>query len=152
MELLNFPPASLPIYETDNGPVVFDRIRRRRVALTPEEWVRQHLVHFLIDHRGYSPALMTVEGQITVNRMRRRVDVICRLTAGQPWLVAECKAPSVGLSQQVLDQALRYNLVLDARFVLITNGLNHVCFEMPREGNGAAVVPDIPYSPYYQKK
>lgn len=151
MTNLNFPSTTLLIDSAGDSPLVFDRVRRRYVALTPEEWVRQHLIHYLIDHRDYRPSLISVEGSVKVNRMIKRADVVCWSAPEKPWLVAECKAPTVFLSQLVLDQALRYNTVLDARFVLITNGLVHVCVEMPREGSPARVVQEIPLAPVLHK-
>lgn len=147
MKNLNFPPVALQIESTGEPHMVFDRVRRRFVALTPEEWVRQHLVHYLIDHRGYRSSLITVEGSLRINRMNKRVDVVCWLAPEKPWLVAECKAPTVVLSQAVLDQVLRYNTALGSRYVLITNGLVHVCVEMPTNGSPARVVQEIPLAP-----
>ena len=147
MTTLNFPPVTLQIDHTGVIPMVFDRVRRRQVALTPEEWVRQHLLHYLIDHRGYRPSLITVEGSLRINRMNKRFDVVCWSAPGKPWLIVECKAPTVDLSQSVLDQALRYNVVLDARYVLITNGLVHVCVELPSPGSPSRVIQEIPMAP-----
>jgi len=127
--------------------MVFDRIRRKHVALTPEEWVRQHLINYLIEHLGYRPSLISVEARLKLNRMTRRTDVVCWAGPLKPWLIAECKAPDVDLSQAVLDQALRYNTVLNARYVLITNGLVHVCYEMPGNGTGAKMIDIIPEAP-----
>ncbi|HAQ64831.1 MAG TPA: hypothetical protein DCR43_03105 [Bacteroidales bacterium] len=147
---LNFPPANLVISTTDQSVMVFDRIRRRHVALTPEEWVRQHLIHYLVEHRGYRPSLISVEAKLKLNRMTRRADVVCWVDPNsKPWLVAECKAPEVDLSQMVLDQALRYNMVLNAKYVLITNGLIHVCYEMPGSGTTAKMIGVIPDAPSF---
>ncbi|MDD3666819.1 MAG: type I restriction enzyme HsdR N-terminal domain-containing protein [Bacteroidales bacterium] len=148
MDQLNFPQANLRISYDTTTPQVFDIVRRRKVALTPEEWVRQNLIHFLINHRRYSPSLMAVETTIKVYKTSRRADVVCFLAPDVPWLICECKAPSVKLSQSVLDQALKYNIVYKAQHLLITNGLQHVCYTLSPNKETATICNDIPYSPH----
>ena len=102
--------------------------------MTPEEWVRQHFIHFLIENKGYPAQLIAVEKEIQVCGMRRRFDLVCYDRQANPYLIVECKAPSVVLSQAVFDQAFQYNLSIAARFIAITNGCLHFCGEI--SGNG----------------
>lgn len=107
-----------------------EKVRR----LTPEEWVRQHFIHFLIESKGYPAQLIAVEKEIQVCGMKRRFDLVCYDRQANPYLIVECKAPSVALSQAVFDQAFQYNLSIAARFIAITNGCLHFCGEI--SGNG----------------
>lgn len=107
---------------------------KRYVVLTPEEWVRQHFIHFLIESKGYPAQLIAVEKEIQVCGMKRRFDLVCYDRQANPYLIVECKAPSVALSQAVFDQAFQYNLSIAARFIAITNGCLHFCGEI--SGNG----------------
>lgn len=131
---------ALPAFEykvkKQNGAVmIFDFIRKKYVALTPEEWVRQHVVHYLVEVKGYPPALVAVEREIDLYGLRRRFDIVVFDRKGNPWLVVECKAPSVELTQKVFDQAFRYNITLAAPYVAVTNGIKHYCGEVnPRRG------------------
>ena len=111
-----------------------DMIRKRYVVLTPEEWVRQHFIHFLIEGKGYPAQLIAVEKEIQVCGMKRRFDLVCYDRQANPYLIVECKAPSVALSQVVFDQAFQYNLSIAARFIAITNGCLHFCGEISGDG------------------
>lgn len=102
--------------------------------LTPEEWVRQHFIHFLIESKGYPARLIAVEKEIQVCGMKRRFDLVCYDRQAVPYLIVECKAPSVALSQAVFDQAFQYNLSIAARFIAITNGCLHFCGEISGGG------------------
>lgn len=111
-----------------NGTVrIYDIIRKKYVVLTPEEWVRQHMVHYLIDSKFYPAALIAVEKEIDLYGLRRRFDLVCYDRAGIPFLIIECKAPTVPLSQKVFDQVFGYNLVMAAKYIAITNGITHYC-------------------------
>lgn len=123
---------SLPAFEyrvrKQNGmPVIYDIIRKKYVALTPEEWVRQHIVHFLIGYKGYPAASIAVEKEIDLYGLRRRFDLVCFDRKGEPFLIVECKAPAVELTQKVFDQVFGYNLVMSARYIAVTNGVKHYC-------------------------
>ena len=107
-----------------------EKVRR----LTPEEWVRQHFIHFLIESKGYPAQLIAVEKEIQVCGMKRRFDLVCYDRQANPYLIVECKAPSVVLSQAVFDQAFQYNLSIAARFIAITNGCLHFCGEISGDG------------------
>lgn len=125
MQPLTLPPFEYKVKKSAGKLWIFDVVRRRYFVLTPEEWVRQHVVHYLIGYRGYPPALVAVEREISVCGLRRRFDIVCFDRSAAPYLVVECKAPSVELTSTVFDQAFRYNLSLRARYVAVTNGVLH---------------------------
>ncbi|HNS30782.1 MAG TPA: type I restriction enzyme HsdR N-terminal domain-containing protein, partial [Tenuifilaceae bacterium] len=124
---LNLPPFEALIKEKEGQSVIFDTIRRKYVALTPEEWVRQHFINFLIAYKGFPKGLMAVEQKVTINGMPQRVDIVAYNRKGKPILVVECKAPDVKLTQATIGQAARYNLQLQAGYLIITNGKKHFC-------------------------
>jgi len=124
---LTLPAFDYKVRKTSGTILIFDVIRKKYVVLTPEEWVRQHVIHYLAEHKHYPLALIAVEREIQLYGMRRRFDLVCYDREGQPYLLIECKAPAVGLNQKVFDQAFRYNLTLAAPYVAITNGIRHFC-------------------------
>lgn len=109
------------------GAEIFDVSRKKFVALTPEEWVRQHFIHYLVNHLGYPLSLISVERKLTFNGLTRRTDIVAYTNDGLPKLIIECKAPAVKISQGVFDQAARYHLMLPVPFLVVTNGLEHFC-------------------------
>lgn len=129
--VLNFPPVQLR-FKTNakNGLQVFDIIRKKFVDLTPEEWVRQHLVHFLIQQKNVPASLISIEKQLILNATKRRTDVVVYNTNLKPMLVIECKAPFVPIDQQTINQVLRYNLELQVPFIGLSNGLTHTCLQL----------------------
>lgn len=138
---------NLPSYAyrlSPDGRRIFDPVRKRYVALTPEEWVRQHLVNFLVHHRGVPAGLMQVEASLRLNGLSQRADVVVFDRQVQPLLVAECKAPGVALSEGVLRQAYRYNMRFCAAHILISNGLHHVCLRIDRSTGAAQQIDDVP--------
>lgn len=139
---------SLPAFEykvkRQSGTVlIFDVIRKRYVVLTPEEWVRQHVIHYLMEAKSVPAALIAVEKEIALYSLRRRFDIVVFDRQGNPWLLVECKAPSVELNQRVFDQAFRYNMTLEAPYVAITNGVKHYCGKVDL-GRGFVFLPDFP--------
>ncbi|MDX5319850.1 MAG: type I restriction enzyme HsdR N-terminal domain-containing protein [Bacteroidota bacterium] len=122
---LNFPEFSFKLQEGPRKKMIFDVVRKKFIVLTPEEWVRQHVVHFLIQEKNYPPALLAVESAIQFQGMMRRCDLIA-YAGNYPYLLVECKAPHVALSKEVVAQIARYQSVLKVPALLITNGLNHV--------------------------
>ena len=145
---LNFPPCEfryMPATENTRSVKIFDIIRRKFVALTPEEWVRQHLLHFLVNDRKFPQSLLGVEKKLLVNRMSRRTDVVAFSTTLHPILIAECKAPQVPLTQQVFDQAARYNSTLGVFHFIITNGLEIRCCEIDHHSKIYRFLPDVPF-------
>ena len=126
MQPLNFPAYPLKLQKTNNQYRVFDRIRKKFVVLTPEEWVRQHLVWHLIEELKYPEGLINLEYSFMVNNQPVRCDVIVFSKEGKPLLLAECKAPSIKLSNETLHQAGRYNIVTKTNWLVISNGLQHL--------------------------
>ena len=141
---LNLPPAPLSISRQRGRVVVFDVLRRKHVALTPEEWVRQHFIHYLITKKGYPAALMGNEVPITLNGMSRRCDSVLYDTSLRPRIIMEYKAPDVPLTQKVFDQISRYNIVMHVDYLIISNGLTHYCCRMDYENNTYQFLREIP--------
>lgn len=116
MKSLNLPPFEYKVKKQNGQVWIYDVIRKRYVMLTPEEWVRQHFIHFLIERKGYPAQLIAVEKEILVCGLKRRFDLVCYDRRANPYLIVECKAPSVTLSQVVFDQAFQYNLSIGSPF------------------------------------
>jgi len=144
MHPLNFPQYPFRLRNTAGRTQVFDEIRKRWVALTPEEWVRQHAVQFLVRERSYPASLIAVEMIVQLNGMNKRCDVLAHGRNAQPLLLVECKAPEVPITQEVFDQIARYNLCLGVPFLLVTNGLRHFCCSMDHEKQSYVFLPEVP--------
>lgn len=137
---LQLPEASLQIRATDHGKrEVLCMARKKWVALEPEEWVRQHVVAYLSDQLHYPLGCMSVEHRLMLNGMERRADVVCFTPDQTPRLLVECKAPNIPLNQEVVDQAARYNLVLQVPILLVTNGMQHAAFEVRVDGTSRQI-------------
>ena len=141
---LNLPPFDKKIIQDGDKVSIFDVIRRRYVALMPEEWVRQHFVHFLIDEKGFPLSHMSNEVQVKLNGMSRRCDTVLYDKSLQPILIAEYKAPTVDITQKVFDQICRYNIVLHVKYLIVSNGLSHYCCQIDYENGSYTFLPDIP--------
>ncbi len=143
---LNFPSYSLKISITDGAQSskIFDIIRRKYVWLTPEEWVRQHLLHYFVTEKNVPKSLIAVEKSIRVNLLDRRTDVLVYNKQMKKVLLAECKAPKVKITQKVFDQAARYNLSLDVNYFVLTNGLQTVCCTMNHEKQRYEFLKEVP--------
>jgi hypothetical protein len=144
MEPLNLPTYFFRLKEDKGKKYIFDEIRRRFVLLTPEEWVRQHLVNFLVKVKNYPRALISVEKGFNLNRNRQRYDLLIYNNLGKPLMIVECKAPGMEINQQVFDQAGRYNNQHKAGYMLITNGIKHFCCSINIENRQYAFLSDIP--------
>ncbi len=144
MYKLNFPDAEFQVTQHSGKLWIFDRIRKKTVVLTPEEWVRQHLLVFLTEHRGCPRSMVQVERGLMCNGLPRRVDVLVFNRQGKPWLVAECKAPYVELDHDTAMQLARYNMPLRAQHLLLTNGMEHYCYAADYENNRLIRLTDIP--------
>jgi hypothetical protein len=139
---LIFPAVNLKIIEEANKLKIFDEFRKNFVALTPEEWVRQHLAHFLVKEKAFPKSLIKLEAFVQLNNLVKRADIIAYNSKGKPVLMAECKSSSVSLSQKVIDQICRYNLSVDVNCLLITNGLQLVV--ILKVGKSYGISSDIP--------
>ncbi len=141
---LNFPSFNMKVKTEGGQTKVFDPIRRKYVALTPEERVRQHVVNFLVVTKGYPMGLLRVEKKVTVNSLPQRADIIAYNKQGNALLVVECKSYTTELTQQVYQQAARYNTTLKAPFLLVTNGLKHFCSKIDFEKKTSTPLETIP--------
>lgn len=129
----------------DNILKVFDPIRRKYVALTPEEYVRQHFTSWMTGNLGYPASLVSNEVSIKLNNTRRRCDTVVYRSDGSPLMIVEYKAPTVVVSQAVFDQIARYNMVLKSRFLVVSNGLTHYCCEMDYDNDTYHFMPQLPF-------
>ena len=141
---LNLPKYETKICERDGKLQIFDPLRKCHVALTPEEWVRQHFVNFLIESRGFPTALMANEVAITVNGMKRRCDTVVYDRQLQPRVIVEYKAPTVKITKEVFAQISRYNLTLKVDYLIVSNGLQHYCCRMDYPNNSYSFMQEIP--------
>jgi len=124
--------------------LIFDRIRRKYIALTPEELVRQHLINFLITEKNYPASLISVETPIKSARLKKRSDLLISNCNGLPLMLAECKAPDVAITNKVFEQISVYNLTIQAPYLLVTNGVNHFCLTSATKTAPAAFLNEIP--------
>ena len=130
MQQLNFPACDFRFKNSENKIAVFDEIRKKFVILTPEEWVRQHVVQFLLKQKNYPKSLINVEKILKINGLTKRYDVVVFNNDGSILILVECKAPEIKISQNTFDQIARYNMTINARFLMVTNGLNHYFCQM----------------------
>jgi len=141
---LNFPAIEARTKTEGKRILIFDSIRRKYVVLTPEEWVRQHLIHYLIVEKDYPAMLISVETPLEYARVDKRSDVLVSDRNGNPLMLAECKAPDVALTQKVFEQIAIYNLTLKAPSLMITNGLQHYCLSAATDRLPACFLNEIP--------
>ena len=144
MQKLNFPTYSFRFKNSENKVSIFDEIRKKFILLTPEEWVRQHVVQFLLQDKNYPKSYINVEKLIKINDLSKRYDGVVFQPNGDIFLLIECKAPEVPISQQTFDQIARYNLVLKAKYLMVTNGLNHYFCQMDFENEKYVFLRELP--------
>lgn len=144
MQKLNFKDYTFRFKNTDNKISVFDEIRRKFIILTPEEWVRQHVVRFLLEEKKYPKSYVNVEKIIKINGLTKRYDVVVFQPDGSIFLLVECKAPGITISQNTFDQIARYNMSLNAIHMMVTNGLNHYFCQMDYEQEKYSFLQDLP--------
>lgn len=141
---LNFPKFSFRFKNSENKVSIFDVIRKKFIVLQPEEWVRQHCIHYLIEVKNYPISLINVEKELKVNDLKKRYDIVVFNTDGSIKLIVECKAPKIKISQDTFDQIARYNLTLNADYLMVTNGINHYYCKMDFESEHYQFLRDIP--------
>lgn len=124
---LNLPSSQFTVKQTEKGYFIFDRFRKRYVKLTPEEWVRQHFLLYLIEYKGYPAGLMAVEQQLNLHGMKKRCDAVFYDLQANPFLIIELKAPNIPVTQAVFDQVAVYNSKLKVNYFMISNGMEHFC-------------------------
>ncbi len=144
MQALNLPPFDVKLRGTREKPEIFDFLRRRFVALTPEEWVRQHFTHFLVEHKGYPQALLGNEIELKIGQKRLRCDSLLYNKEMHPRMIIEYKAPSVAVTQKVFNQISTYNLLLHVDYLIVSNGLQHYCCRMDYERGRYEFMQEIP--------
>ncbi len=144
MASLNFPAYSFKIKTEGNRKFIFDRLRKKYVSLQPEEWVRQHMIEFLIAEKHYPPTLIGNEISLTCNSLQRRCDTVVYNNFGTPVMIIEYKAPMVEITQQVFDQISMYNRQLKVEYLLVSNGLKHYCCKVDFGENKYIFLENIP--------
>ena len=144
MQQLNFPAYQFRFKNSENKVAIFDQIRKKFIILTPEEWVRQHVIQFLLVEKKYPLSLINVEKVLKVNDLRKRYDVVVFNTDGSIFILIECKAPEIKISQSTFDQIARYNMTMKAQFLMLTNGLNHYFCKMDFENEKYLFLTDLP--------
>lgn len=144
VQKLNFPTYSFRFKNNENKVSIFDVIRKRFMVLQPEEWVRQHCVHYLIEVKKYPISLINVEKELKVNGLKKRYDIVVFNTDGSIHIIVECKAPKIEIKQNTFDQIARYNLALNATYLMVTNGINHYYCCMDFEAEKFHFLKDIP--------
>lgn len=144
MVKLNLPAFEYVLKKEEGRVLILDIIRKKYLVLTPEEWVRQHFIHYLITDLHYPRTLIKVEGGLSFNRLQKRSDIVVFNRDGNPWMVIECKAPDQKLSQRTLHQASVYNYSLQAKYLTVTNGMVHICSEVDWVAGKTAVLRAMP--------
>jgi len=144
MRQLNFPSYGFRLKNSENKVFIFDVVRKKFVVLQPEEWVRQHVVHYLINTKNYPVSHINVEKQLTVNSLKKRYDVVVFNADGSIRVLVECKAPKRSVSQNTFDQIARYNMQLKAEYLMVSNGLEHFCCKMDFQNEKYTFLEHIP--------
>ena len=144
MYKLNFPLYQIPLKNKENKTLVFDSIRKKWLKLVPEEWVRLNCIEFLINEKKISRSLISVEKEFKLNNLKKRFDIVVFNKKGEIYLLVECKAPNVKISQSVFNQITKYNLVLKSKFLMISNGINHYFFTMNFESQKIEFLKELP--------
>ncbi len=142
---LNLPSYPLTLKNQSQRTQIFDRIRKKFVVLNPEEWVRQHFVHYLIEVKKYPESRIAIESSLRYNDLLRRPDIVYYNRELKPQLIVECKAPHVKISQETFDQIARYNIALRVEILIVSNGMQHFCCRMKYETESYDFLPEIPF-------
>jgi type I site-specific restriction-modification system R (restriction) subunit len=144
MKALRLPPANFRVKSTEKGRFIFDPIRKKFVSLQPEEWVRQHIIHWLVDFKNVPINLINVEKQLVIAGTSKRYDIVVFNPDGSIHAIIECIAPKIKFDQTVFDQIARYNLIAQARFLMVSNGLEHYFCTMDYENQRYDFIADLP--------
>ncbi len=144
MQILNLPSYQFRIRQSDDKREIFDDIRKKFVALTPEEWVRQNFISWLKNEKKFPDSLIAVEMSLKLNKMQKRSDVVVYNTSAKPVLIVECKAPSIKINQDVFDQIARYNMTLKVKYLIVTNGMEHYCCVIDHANKKYHFLEDVP--------
>lgn len=144
MQVLNLPTYQFKVKQEGVRIHIFDAIRKKYVVLTPEEWVRQNFLQYLIQDKKFPASLIAVESGVKYNQLQKRMDVLVYNKQGSPYLMVECKAPEVKISQDTFDQIARYNMAFKVKYLVVTNGLEHFCCQMDYVQNTFQYLEQIP--------
>ena len=144
MQQLNFPSYNFRFKNSENKVSIFDTIRKKFILLTPEEWVRQNTIQFLLQEKNYPKSYLNIEKLIKINDISKRYDIVVFQPDGTIFLLIECKAPEVKITQETFDQIARYNLTLKAQYLMVTNGLNHYFCQMDFVNETYIFLNDLP--------
>lgn len=141
---LNFPKYPFKLKSIKNKYFIYDIVRKKEVVLTPEEWVRQHIVHYLIEEKKYPISLIALEKKLTLNGLTKRTDILVFNRQGTPEILIECKATNIKISQDTFDQIAQYNMNLNATYLMVSNGLEHFYCKMDHKNETYQFLKDIP--------
>lgn len=141
---LNLPQFDYALKQDEGKVFILDIIRKKYLVLTPEEWVRQHFINYMITVLAYPSALIRVEGGLRFNQLKKRSDIVVYGRDGNPWMVVECKSPDHKLTQSTIQQASVYNYSLRAKYLAVTNGMTHICCDVDSGASGAVVLDAMP--------
>ncbi len=144
MQKLNFPEYNFKLKKQDGKKLIFDPIRKKYYVLTPEEWVRQHTLQYLILEKKHPVSLIAVEKELQINHTKRRFDIVVFNREMTPEILVECKAPTIRISQKTFDQANQYNWLLKAPYLFLTNGLKHYICHIDFEANQFKFLKELP--------
>lgn len=144
MQILNLPPASFRIRVMNNRDEIFDQVRKKFVALTPEEWVRQNFIDYLVNTKNVPLSLIGIEVPLVYNKMKKRGDIVIWSNSGKPKLIVECKAPEVLLTQDVFHQVAMYNMTLNVDYIVVTNGMSHYACMIDHINSTYYFLEDVP--------
>ena len=147
MIVLQYPSYPFKIKALHGKDQIFDPFRKTWVLLTPEEWVRQHWINFLIEHQGYPKGLISLEKGLKYNQLQKRTDLVVFDRVGHPYLLIECKAPDIELNQKVLQQALAYRATLLTPYIILSNGVRHISLEFEKKHKKFIQTPNFPPIP-----
>jgi hypothetical protein len=144
MQKLNFYSYSFRFKNSENKVSIFDEIRKKFIVLTAEEWVRQHVIQFLLEEKKYPISHINVEKVLKVNGLRKRYDIVVYKADGSICILIECKAPTIKIAQATFDQIARYNMTMNAQFLMVTNGLSHYFCKMDFENEKYQFLTELP--------
>lgn len=144
MQSLNLPAYPFKIKSDEDKKYIFDEIRKKYVALTPEEWVRQHFIMFMTEYKDFPRSLIGVEVPVSINNLKKRCDIVFYNSSGKSLVLVECKAPDVVLNKDVFDQIGIYDMVIASNIFIVTNGMTHYCFKATSDKKKFEFLREIP--------
>lgn len=144
MEKLNLPEFEFRFRTVDQKDQIFDIIRKKFIALTPEEWVRQNFLMYLVSEKNYPSSLISVEAGLKLYKKKKRTDIVVHDNMGKPLLIVECKASGIKIDETVFEQVVRYNMALKVNFLVLTNGIRHYCCTIDYKNNSVKFLKEVP--------